>query len=114
MNEDSKFVSWVKAHKTELIIAGVTGVGMILVIKNWSLIKGLFKVAEPVVPDITESEPVVEEIVVPIISSDVLDNLTWNKLTARALGDKVWCSAQTINKRIIAAGLAVSFLVANM
>lgn len=104
---ESKFVSWVKAHKTELIIAGITVVGTVLVVKNWDSIKGLFKVTDAVVPDIAKIEPMAEEIVVPIISSDVLENLTGNKLTARALGDKVWCSAQAINKRIVAAGLAV-------
>ena len=44
--------------------------------------------------------------VVPVISSEVLDNLTGNKLTATELGNKVWCSAQAINKKIVAAGLA--------
>ena len=108
MEENKKgFITWVKAHKNELIIAGVTVVGTVLVVKNWDSIKGLFKATEAVVPDISKIEPVAEEIVVPIISSDILENLTGNKLTARALGDRVWCSAQAINKRIVAAGLAV-------
>lgn len=107
MSENNKFVSWVKAHKTELIIAGVTVVGTVLVVKKWDSIKGLFKATEVVVPDIAKIDPVAEEIVAPIISNDILENLTGNKLTARALGDKVWCSAQAINKRIVAAGLAV-------
>ena len=107
MSENNKFVSWVKAHKTELIIAGVTVVGTVLVVKKWDSIKGLFKATEVVVPDIAMIDPVAEEIVAPIISNDILENLTGNKLTARALGDKVWCSAQAINKRIVAAGLAV-------
>jgi hypothetical protein len=107
MSEKNKFSSWVKAHKTELIIAGVTVVGTVLVVKNWGSIRGLFKVTESVAPEIVKIEPIAKEIVVPVISSDILDNLTGNKLTARALGDKVWCSAQAINKRIVAAGLAV-------
>lgn len=107
MSENNKFISWVKAHKTELIIAGVTIVGTVLVVRNWDSIKGMFKATEAVVPYIARIEPVAEEIVVPIISSGILENLTGNKLTARALGDKVWCSAQAINKRIVAAGLAV-------
>lgn len=49
----------------------------------------------------------VKETVVPTIPKDVLDNLTGNKLTARALGDKTGCTAQEINKRICTAGLAV-------
>lgn len=107
MSENNKFVSWVKAHKTELIIAGVTVVRTVLVVKNWDSIKGLFKATEVVVPDIAKIDPVAEEIVAPIISNDILENLTGNKLTSRALGDKVWCSAQAINKRIVAAGLVI-------
>ena len=96
MSEGNKFVSWVKAHKTELIIAGVTVVGMVLAVKNLDSIKGLFKVTRSAVSNTVKIDPVAEEIVVPIISSNTLDNLTGNKLTARALGDKVWCSAQAI------------------
>ena len=107
MSESNKFVNWVEVHITELIIAGVTVVGTVLVVKNWDSIKGLFRVTESVVPDIVKSKPIAEEIVVPIISSDILDNLTGNKLTARALGDKVRCSAHVINRRIVASGLAV-------
>lgn len=107
MKEKDRFVNWVKNHKTELIIAGITVVGTVLVVKEWDSIKGLFKATDPVVPDIVKIEPVAEEIIAPVLSSDILDNLTGNKLTARALGDKVWCSAQAINKRIVAAGLAI-------
>ena len=79
MEENKKgFITWVKAHKNELIIAGVTVVGTVLVVKNWDSIKGLFKATEAVVPDISKIEPVAEEIVVPIISSDILENLTGN------------------------------------
>lgn len=107
MSEKHKFINWMRAHKTELLIAGVTVVGTVLIIKNRNAIKGLFKAAECAIPDIVKIEPVAEEIVVPIIPKDVLDNLTGNQLTARTLGDKVWCSAQAINKRIVAAGLAI-------
>lgn len=104
--KDNRFTAWVKAHKTELIITGATVVGTILFVKNRDAIKGLFKTAEPIIPKLTKVEPVIEEIAVPVLSSDILDNLAGNKLTARALGDKVGCSAQAINKRIVAAGLA--------
>ena len=105
--EQCSFIKWVKAHKTELIIAGVTVVGTVLVVKNWASIKEIFKSAESIVPDNVTIEPVAKEPIIPIISNDILDNLTGNNLTARALGDKVWCSAQEINKRIVATGLAV-------
>lgn len=107
MSKKTKIINWMKVHKTELIIGGVTVlVETILVAKNWDSIKGLFNAKASIVPDSVTIEPVAEEIIAPIISSDILDNLTGNKLTARALGGKVWCTAQEINKRIVAAGLA--------
>ena len=108
--EQCSFITWVKAHKTELIIAGIAGVtvvGTVLVVKNLESIKGIFKSAESIIPDNVTIEPVAEKTIVPIIPNDILDNLTGNKLTARALGEKVCCSAQEINKRIVTAGLAV-------
>ena len=107
MREKHKIADWVKTHKTELIIAGVTVVGAVLAVRNWGAIKKVFKGTESVLPDMAKIESVPEGIVAPVISKDILNNLTGNKLTARALGDKVWCSAQAINKRIVAAGLAV-------
>lgn len=107
MKEKEGFIGWVKAHKTELIIAGVTVVGTVLVVKYRDSIQSMFKFADPSMTDLVKIEPVVEEVVVPVFSSDILNNLTGNKMTARALGNKVWCSAQVINKRIVAAGLAI-------
>lgn len=104
--EDNKFTTWIKAYKTELFIAGVTIVGTVLVVKNWDSIKSLFNSDEPVIPELAKIELGVEAVVVPVLSNDILDNLTGNKLTARALGDKIQCSAQAINKRIVASGLA--------
>ena len=49
MSENNKFVSWVKAHKTELIIAGVSItaiIGIILGIKNKDAIKELWDALE--------------------------------------------------------------------
>lgn len=106
MSEKHKIAKWVKAHKTELIIAGVTIVGAVLVVKNIDAIRRMIKGTELIISDSIKNESTAEKIVVPVISKDILDNLTGNKLTARALGNKVWCSAQTINKRIVAAGLA--------
>lgn len=107
MRENNRFISWIKERKTELIITGVAVVGTVLVVKNRNSIMDLFKITKSVAPDNVKIEPTVEEIVAPIISDDILNNLTGNKLTARALGDKVWCSAQAINKRIVDTGLAV-------
>lgn len=106
MKEENNFVRWLKDHKKELIIVGISGVGLIIVLKKWDWLKRLFKSSEKIIPEIEKVMPVTEAVVVPTISKEILDNLTGNKLTARALGDKVWCSAQVINKRIVAAGLA--------
>ena len=107
MEERKPLLTWVKEHKTELIILGVTAVGTILIIKNWDSIKGVFKSSNSISTPIVKIQPVVEKVVVPVISSEILANLTGNKLTATELGNKLWCSAQAINKRIVAAGLAV-------
>lgn len=106
MEEKKSLLTWVKEHKTELIILGVTAVGTILVFNNWDSIKGVFKSSNSISTPVVKIEPVVEKVVAPVISSEVLDNLTGNKLTATELGNKVWCSAQAINKKIVAAGLA--------
>lgn len=89
MSENNKFFSWVKTHQTELIIAGVTIIGTVLIVRNWDSIKGRFKVTKSIVPDGIKIEPVEKETVVPLIPSNILDDLTGNRLTARALGDKV-------------------------
>ena len=51
--KDNKFTAWVKAHKTELIIAGgavITTVGAILLVDNWESVKGLFKAEAQITP----------------------------------------------------------------
>lgn len=106
MEEKKSLFKWGKEHKTELIIIGVTAVGTILVIKNWDYIKGVFKSSNPISTQIVKIDPVVEKMVAPVISSNIIDNLTGNKLTATELGNKALCSSQAINKRIVAAGLA--------
>lgn len=107
MKKKDEIAEWMKNHKTEIIVTGVVIVGTVLLIRNRKAIRGLFKTAEPVIPDIIKIEPIAEAAVVPAISKDILDNLTGHKLTARDLGHKVWCTAQDINKRIVDAGLAV-------
>ena len=106
MEEKKSLLTWVKEHKTELIILGVTAVGTILIVKNFDSIKGVFKPSNSISTPVGKIEPVIEKVVVPVISFEILDNLTGNKLTATELGNKVWCSAQAINKRIVAVGLA--------
>ena len=42
-----------------------------------------------------------------LVDSSILENLTGNRLTARNLGNKILCSAQMINKMLVAGGFAV-------
>lgn len=123
MEEKKSFLLWVKEHKKQLIIAGVsvaTIVGIILAIKNresiirlWTSLKKAIEKTPEIRPSVnTEiaaavASPDATKAIASIkISSDILDNLTGNKLTATSLGDKVWCSAQAINKRLVSSGLA--------
>ena len=106
MEEKKTASQWVKENKKELVFIGVTVVGTILVVKNWDTIKGILKDTKLITTTAMTVEPVIEKVVGPVISNDILDNLTGNNLTATELGNKVWCSAQAINKRIVAAGLA--------
>ena len=51
--KDNKFTAWVKAHKTELIIASgavLTTVGAILLVDNWESVKGLFQAEAKITP----------------------------------------------------------------
>lgn len=100
--KESRFV-WIKEHKKELIALGITAVGTILVISNWDSIKGMFRSSNST--SIVKIKTEVEKAVVPVIPKEILNNLTGNKLTATELGNKMWCSGQAINKKIVAAGL---------
>lgn len=106
MEEKNSLFTWMKEHKTELIVLGVTAIGTIIVVKNWDSIKSIFKSSNSIPTPAIKIKPVVEKVTVPVIPSDIIDNLTGNKLTATELGNKALCSAQAINKRIVAAGLA--------
>ncbi len=106
MVEKESFFTWVKDHKTELIILSVTVVGTVLVVKNWDSIKGIFRSSDSILTPNVKIIPILDEVVIPVLPFDIMDNLTGNKLTATELGNKALCAAQTINKRIVAAGLA--------
>lgn len=124
MEEKKSFLMWIKEHKKQLIIAGfsiASIVGIVIAIKNresimrmWeslrrSITKQPIKSTERNIKFSTTTAPfsVPElKVVVPVVSKDFIDYLTGIKCTATELGDKVLCSPQTINKRIVAAGLA--------
>ena len=70
--KDNKFTAWVKAHKTELIIAGgavLTTVGAILLVDNWETVKGMFHTEAKITPSRTIN--VVTEVpTVPAVESE--------------------------------------------
>jgi hypothetical protein len=109
--EDNKTLSeWVKEHKKGIIITTVgvaSVVSIVLVAKNWNAIKGLFTLSKSSpITTVKANEQIVEKIIAPI-PEHILKNLTGNRLTSTELGSKALCSAQTINKRIVDAGLAI-------
>lgn len=108
MNEMKRIRKWIKDHKVELVVAGVvTVVGTVLVIKNWDSLKKLFKESDIVIPSDVTIIPVIEKQETQTIPSAILNNLTGTKMTATQLGNKVLCSPQAINKRIVEAELAI-------
>lgn len=101
-----KFSKWVNDHKTELILmATVTG-GATLCFIAYKYRMQLPKTNVNVKKVVVESTKVVEE-VVKAVPNEILSNLTGNMKTATELGNKVLCSAQDINKRLLAANLCV-------
>lgn len=110
MELKKKILEKIKEHKTEIIIVSVTAisaVGAIIIFKNWdSIKKGVFVHSNSISNSNVKVKPILDEVITPVISSNIMDNLIGNKLTATELGSKALCSAQKINKRIVAAGLA--------
>ena len=106
--KENSFSDWIKSHKKELIIAGVVSigaVGTVIVIKNWDGIAKLMKSSRNVITK--EDYTVIKDAIKTVIPSEILNNLTGNRLTPTELGNKVSCSPQAINKRIINAGLQI-------
>ena len=105
MDEKKTIRQWVKEHKQELIAAGFIIVGTIIVIWKKEDIVAYFKknaMHTEEIPDIPEDMGIALK---PMFPKGFLDSLTGNKMTARELGDKAYCSAQAINKRLVAEGL---------
>jgi len=102
----SQLNSWVNEHTKDLVVLGLTAVVTFLVSKKMDSIKGIFTSANQISVPLEKIEPLTEKIAFPAIPRQVLDNLTGNKLTPTGLGNKVFKSAQAINKKIVAAGLA--------
>lgn len=98
---------WLKKHKKLIIGVALTVVvagGIILVIKNWDSVSSVLKGVKPVrIADECNAD---KNVVSNVIPEGFIKNMSGEKLTAKELGDKTLCSAQEINKRIVAKGLA--------
>ena len=95
---------WISEHKRELIVGGILITGTVLIVwKRDAIFKTIRGVADiKVENDVVET--VADKIVEPLLSDDFLSGLSGNRLTARELGNKMLCTAQHINKRLIANG----------
>jgi hypothetical protein len=83
LKEKKSLITWVKEHKTELIFLGATAVVTILVAKNWDSIKDSFESDDFVISPAGTIESVVEKVVVPIISNEILDNQSGDNFMAK-------------------------------
>lgn len=103
----TKAGAWIWEHKKWVVLAVATTTGVILLVKKRTAIKDFFQslhieklTAKSAVSEIAEEN-------VPSIPCDALSHRTGNMLTATKLGGKVGVSNREINKRLVAAGLAV-------
>lgn len=101
----SKVTSWVKDHKRELVFVGIAVVGGCLLIFNCDRIRRVIE-SSAVSPETVQNIKPIDERRPKVFLDGIIEDLTGKKLTARELGNKVGCSAQTINKRLVEAGLA--------
>lgn len=97
---------WCKEHpwKTAFIVITVVGIPVLYVVtKDKIVVKQVLKNSDAAQKLTTETATEALPATLPV---EVLEQLTGNRQTARALGDIVGESAQQITKRLIAAGLA--------
>lgn len=104
-----KMKDFINNNKTKIILGGVAltfVVGGVLIITNRSLQKDYFNVKKGLVP-IAAKDNIIFNNNLKVVPNHILNNLSGNKFTARDLGDMTFCSAQTINKKMVDAGLAI-------
>lgn len=104
--KESKFLNWIRINKTKIIFVGTSAVGIAIAVSSKNLISKLFNQSTSTAIESSATDKLLHKIPVPEIPSEILNNLTGEKMTARALGNLVGCSAQQINKRIVSLGLA--------
>ena len=70
--KENKFTAWVKAHKSELIIAGgivITTVGAILLMDNWDAVKSIMH-GEPKIKPSRPLNVAAEVPTIPVVESE--------------------------------------------
>ncbi len=76
-----------------------------------NLAKPVLDAAQKGIEEVISSvPPIVEKLPEPFLPPHIIDNLTGTQMTATQLGRIVGCSNREINKRIVAAGLAIKCL----
>ena len=105
MKREQNMKQWIKDHKKELIITGIVVTGTVVIVWKRDTIVNILKKTFSGIENIEPIQSTTEAVVKPLFPEGFLDTLTGNKMTASALGDKMLCSPQVINKRLISAGL---------
>ena len=112
VEETHEFREWLKRNKRKVILWGSTTVvvvGGILIYKNRKSVMSMFTGAKQTLSNVDKSV-FTEKVVDASIEAKkkLIDDMVVSseRLTARAIGDKMLCSAQEVNKRLIRAGFA--------
>lgn len=97
---------WCKEHpwKTFFIVVTVVGIPVLYVVTRDKKVVGQALTANDTMQNLTVEG--IAEVLPTSLPTEVLEQLTGNRQTARDLGYLVGESAQQINKRLIASGLA--------
>ena len=110
VEETHEFREWLKRNKRKVILWGSTTVvvvGGILIYKNRKSVMSMFTGAKQTLSNVDKSV-FTEKVVDASIEAKkkLIDDMVVSseRLTARAIGDKMLCSAQEVNKRLIRAG----------
>lgn len=108
--QEKSIKTWCVEHKKELIIAGLTIVGSVIIVKNRKAIGDLFTGKHVNSLNLQTAPPMITPdsvVKIPDEIDEIVNNLTGRMLTARKLGDIALCSAQDINKRLVSKGFMI-------
>lgn len=107
MKDKKQASAWLKKNKKVIVGVALTLVaagGAVLVVRNWDSVSSVLKGVKPVrMADRCNAD---ENVVRNVVPEDFIKNMSGKRLTATELADETLCSAQEINKRIVAKGLA--------